>query len=63
MKKAILPVVFAVLLVILMKFSVNPQIEITGLVFVAAIGLLVGSLINKIIFKNSEAESNHKDSV
>jgi len=63
LKKVIVPAVCAVLLVILMKFSVNPQIEITGIIFAAAIGLLVGSLINKIIFKNREAESNHKDSI
>lgn len=62
MKKVIFPVVCAVLLIFVIN-SVNPDLEAAGYVFTLALGLFIGSIINKLVFKKEAAEKSEKDLV
>lgn len=62
MKKVIFPAVCAILLIFVIN-SVNSNLEAAGYVFAAAFGLLVGSLINRLVFKKDYEENSDKDSV
>ena len=55
MKKAILPVIGAILFPIIF-WQINPKIEPVGIVLAAGIGLGVGFGINKILFRTKNAE-------
>ncbi|GEM_PF-1252508 len=50
MKKVIFPLICAVALFFLLR-TINPGIEAVGIVLVVAIGLGIGSLLNKAVFK------------
>ncbi|NLM14910.1 MAG: hypothetical protein GX218_03525 [Clostridiaceae bacterium] len=50
MKKAILPSVFAVAVLILF-LMINKQLDIMGYILALAIGALVGFFINQLVFK------------
>ena len=49
-KKLILPVICAVVLFFVIN-AINPKIEMTGIVMVSCVGLVLGSLLNKVVFK------------
>jgi uncharacterized membrane protein YqgA involved in biofilm formation len=50
MKKAILPLVFAVAVLILF-ININKQLDVMGYIFAIVIGALVGLIFNKLISK------------
>jgi uncharacterized membrane protein YgaE (UPF0421/DUF939 family) len=54
-KRAILPIGLAIVLLVVAKL-LNPQIEATGLIIAAALGLGVGAAVNNVIFKKKKQE-------
>jgi hypothetical protein len=62
MKKIIIPVFFAILLTILCK-TYNPNIEADGYIMATGVGLIVGSFLNKLVFKEKAIEKGEKGSV
>ncbi|MDT3698957.1 MAG: hypothetical protein RO469_05970 [Thermincola sp.] len=62
MKKVIFPVVCAVIMIIAVKL-LNPDLEATGYVIAAGLGLFIGSFINKLVFKKEDVEKSEMDSV
>jgi hypothetical protein len=53
MKKTILPVIFAIAFFFLIRV-VTPKIELSGLIIVVAFGLMVGAMLNNLIFKGKK---------
>jgi len=62
MKIFIFPVVCAVLMIFLGK-SFNPKIEVAGYIVALVVGLFIGFIINKLVFKEKAVEKSEKDSV
>lgn len=56
MKKAILPIVCAIIIIVVMK-QFNPEVAVPGVVISAMIGGGVGAILNGIIFKKNDDEA------
>lgn len=54
MKKAILPIVCAVILIVVIR-SLNPEVAVAGMVIGAMIGGGVGALLNGVVFKKNDS--------
>lgn len=54
MKKAILPIVCAVVLIVVIK-NLNPEVAVAGIVIGAMIGGGVGALLNGVVFKKNDS--------
>jgi len=59
MKKAIIPVCFTTLVLIVSKVA-NPTVGIAGLVIAGLIGLGIGMTINEVVFRNKEKSNKEK---
>ncbi len=62
MKKIIFPIILAVLLPVIL-WQANPNLEVAGIVLTAGIGLAIGAVINKIVFKKKDEEAESKEEV
>lgn len=58
MKRAILPIGLAIILVIVAKL-VNQEIEVAGIIIAAAFGLGIGAALNSFIFKEKKSEEKN----
>lgn len=54
MKKSILPIICAVILIVVIK-NINPEVAVAGIVIGAMIGGGVGALLNGIVFKKKDS--------
>jgi Na+-driven multidrug efflux pump len=55
-KKAILPVILAVLIPVIIKFGFNPKLAATGIVMGVVLGACIGCGLNALIFKKDRKD-------